>query len=188
MATYRVQRKLFNDFCQDPYQSSFSTYSLDENLKDASLIGGGLVTAGGGLYLAKKGKLGFTRAQKVMAKRKYNLISSKIKTILKEEKPKGFKPEEPKIKPEETKIIKPEEPKYISTINTTTKSRTRTTKPKKTTTKKPETSKTGVTAKPYYKPEDWKKIVNYSKKNKCSTGEAASKLGIKPVPPKPPKR
>lgn len=148
-----------------PTQAAFSTDTKKE-LKTAAIAGGGLITLGSGILLAKKGKLGFTKSQRVATKDGYDRIMSKIKAALREEKP----------KPKST---------YRREYNNVGKS----TVPKETTINSPEIGKTrDVSAKPYYKPEDWKKIVNYSKKNKCSTGEAASKLGIKPAPPKPPKK
>ena len=154
-----------------PTQAAFSTDTKKE-LKAAAIAGGGLITLGSGILLAKNGKLGFNKAQREAAKKTYENLTRKLKNTLSEKAPKFENEKKFGGKGKGKK-------KYYTSEDLG----------KETTINSPEIDKTkDVTVKPYYKPEDWKKIVNYSKKNKCSTGEAASKLGMKPVPPKPPKK
>ena len=129
-------------------------------LREAALIGTGLTMVGGGMYLAKKGKLGFTKAQKDTNKKAYDKISGEVKKIVSETKKESGKPAE-----------------TTTVAETTTKAAG----------KKPKTTVVVEKSIPRYKDSDWKNIRRELKgtggdfRNPSDVAKAAAKVGAKPL-------
>ena len=187
MATYRIQRKLFDDLDQNhqqqfstpaPTQAAFSTDTKKE-LKAAAIAGGGLITLGSGILLAKNGKLGFNKAQREAAKKTYENLARKLKNTLSEEAPKfenekkfGGKGKKYTGKGLGGGETSPGKKKY------TNEDLVKETSPRK---KKYYAPKERVAI---YNKEDWKKILDYSKKNNRTRSEAVADLNIRTAPRK----
>lgn len=65
-------------FGSDGSQKEFSD-DTEASLREAALIGGGLLTVGGATLAAKHGKLGFTKSQRAKSKEAYEKVAKKIK-------------------------------------------------------------------------------------------------------------
>jgi hypothetical protein len=142
-----------------PAQAAFSE-DTSGALREAALIGTGLTMVGGGMYLAKKGKLGFTKAQRDTNKKAYDKISGEIKKIVSETKKESGKPAE-----------------TTTVAETTTKAAG----------KKPKTTVVVEKSIPKYKDSDWKNIRRELKgtggdfRNPSDVAKAAAKVGAKPL-------
>ena len=236
MATYRIQRKLFDDSDQNqqqqsstpaPTQSAFSTDTKKE-LKTAAIAGGGLITLGSGILLAKNGKLGFNKAQREAAKKTYENLARKLKNTLSEEAPKfenekkfggkgkkytgkglgGGETSPGKKKYTNEDLVKETSPekkytgKGLGGGETSPGKKKYTgknsgggeTNPgKKKYTNEDLVKETSSGKEKYYAPkertafynkEDWKKILDYSKKNNRTRSEAVADLNIRTAPRK----
>lgn len=204
MATYRIQRKLFDDSDQNqqqqsstpaPTQSAFSTDTKKE-LKTAAIAGGGLITLGSGILLAKNGKLGFNKAQREAAKKTYENLARKLKNTLSEEAPKfenekkfGGKGKKYTGKGLGGGETSPGKKKYTGKNS----GGGETNPGKKKYTNEDLVKETSSGKEKYYAPkertafynkEDWKKILDYSKKNNRTRSEAVADLNIRTAPRK----
>ncbi len=142
-------------------QAAFSE-DTGQSVSESLMLGGGLLAAGGGIALAKRGKLGFTKNQKLKNKTAYENVVKKFKTVWNEtgKKPKKF----------ETTVQTETKPGQATKVRTETR-RTANVPPKKDF----ELSK-----------KDFERVRNEliaegKHINKNSIIEMATKLGIKPL-------